>query len=50
MPKIAKFEDTPNSGALKFTLRELLTWRITRLYDNPDQALRAGFFTLAREV
>ncbi len=38
MPKIAEIEDTPNPNALKFTLREQLTWGITRSYDNAEQA------------
>ncbi len=38
MPKIAEIEDTPNPNAVKFTLREPLTWGITRSYDNAEQA------------
>jgi Fe-S cluster biogenesis protein NfuA len=38
MPKIADIEDTPNPNALKFILREPLTWGITHSYDNADQA------------
>lgn len=38
MPKIAEIEDTPNPNALKFTLREQLTWGITHSYDNAEQA------------
>lgn len=38
MPKIADIEDTPNPNAVKFTLREPLTWGITRSYENAAQA------------
>ena len=38
MPKIAEIEDTPNPNAVKFVLREPLTWGITRSYDNAEQA------------
>ena len=38
MPKIAEIEGTPNRNALKFILKEPLTWGITRSYDNAEQA------------
>jgi Fe-S cluster biogenesis protein NfuA len=38
MPKIAEIESTPNPNAMKFVLREPLTWGITRSYDNAEQA------------
>jgi Fe-S cluster biogenesis protein NfuA len=38
MPKIAEIEPTPNPNAMKFILREPLTWGITRSYDSADQA------------
>lgn len=38
MPKIADIEDTPNPDALKFTLREPLTWGVSHSYDNAEQA------------
>ena len=38
MPKIAEIEPTPNPNAMKFVLKEPLTWGITRSYDNADQA------------
>jgi len=38
MPKIAEIEGTPNPNAMKFVLREPLTWGITRSYDNAGQA------------
>jgi Fe-S cluster biogenesis protein NfuA len=37
MPKISEIEPTPNPNAMKFILREPLTWGITRSYDNADQ-------------
>lgn len=39
MPKIAEIEPTPNPNAMKFILREPLTWGITRSYDTPEQAV-----------
>jgi Fe-S cluster biogenesis protein NfuA len=38
MPKIAEIENTPNPNALKFILKEPLTWGIARSYDNASQA------------
>lgn len=38
MPKIAEIEPTPNPNAMKFILREPLTWGIARSYDNGEQA------------
>jgi NFU1 iron-sulfur cluster scaffold homolog, mitochondrial len=38
MPKIAEIEGTPNPNAMKYILREPLTWGITRSYDNAEQA------------
>jgi Fe-S cluster biogenesis protein NfuA len=38
MPKIAEIEPTPNPNAMKFILKEPLTWGITRSYDNAAQA------------
>jgi len=38
MPKIAEIEPTPNPNAMKFILKEPLTWGITRSYDNLAQA------------
>jgi Thioredoxin-like proteins and domains len=38
MPKIAEIEDTPNPNALKFTLREPLTWGLPHSYENAEQA------------
>lgn len=38
MPKIAEIEPTPNPNAMKFVLREPLTWGVSRSYENADQA------------
>jgi len=38
MPKIAEIEDTPNPNAVKFILKEPLSWGITHSYDNAEQA------------
>jgi len=38
MPKIAEIEPTPNPNAMKFILKEPLTWGITRSYDTADKA------------
>src|SRR5574338_1257219 len=50
MPKIAEIEPTPNPNAMKFILREPLTWGITRSYDSAeearDDALAAQLFAI----
>ncbi len=38
MPRIAEIEGTPNPNAMKFILKEPLTWGITCSYDNAEQA------------
>ena len=38
MPKIAEIEPTPNPNAMKFILKEPLTWGISRSYDNAAAA------------
>jgi Fe-S cluster biogenesis protein NfuA len=38
MPKISEIEPTPNPNAMKFILKEPLTWGITRSYDSADKA------------
>lgn len=38
MPKIADIETTPNPNAMKFILREPLSWGITHAYENAAQA------------
>ena len=38
MPKIADIEGTPNRNALKFILKEPLTWGVARSYDNAEAA------------
>ena len=50
MPKIAEIEGTPNPNAMKFILKEPLTWGITRSYDDAGQAqddlLAAALFAI----
>ena len=38
MPKIAEIERTPNPNAMKFVLKEPLTYGASRSYDSKDQA------------
>ncbi len=38
MPKIAEIEPTPNPNAMKFVLKEPLTWGVSRAFDAADQA------------
>ena len=38
MPKIAEIEPTPNPNAMKFILKEPLTWGRSRSYENAEQA------------
>ena len=38
MPKIAEIESTPNPNAMKFVLREQLTWGVSCSYANAEQA------------
>lgn len=38
MPKIAEVERTPNPNAMKFILKEPLTWGIAKSFDAPEQA------------
>src|SRR5262245_3267448 len=38
MPKIAEIEPTPNPNAMKFVLKEPLTWGISRAYESAEQA------------
>jgi Fe-S cluster biogenesis protein NfuA len=38
MPKIAEIEPTPNPNAMKFVLKDPLTWGISRSYENMEQA------------
>jgi NFU1 iron-sulfur cluster scaffold homolog, mitochondrial len=50
MPKIAEIEGTPNPCAMKFILKEPLTWGVSRSYDNAKQAgndpLAAALFAI----
>jgi Fe-S cluster biogenesis protein NfuA len=38
VPKISEIEPTPNPNAMKFVLREPLTWGVSRSFDSADQA------------
>jgi len=38
MPKIAEIEPTPNPNAMKFVLKEPLTWGLSRSYASPEEA------------
>jgi len=38
MPKIAEIEPTPNPNAMKFVLREPLTWGLSRSYASAEEA------------
>ncbi len=38
MPKIAEIEPTPNPNAMKFVLRDPLTWGVSRSFDTTEQA------------
>jgi NFU1 iron-sulfur cluster scaffold homolog, mitochondrial len=38
MPKISEIEPTPNPNAMKFVLREPLTWGISRSYGSAEEA------------
>ena len=38
MPKIADIEDTPNPNAVKFVLKDRLTWGTARSFDSPEAA------------
>ena len=38
MPKITDIEDTPNPNAVKFILREPLSWGVVHSYENAEQA------------
>ena len=50
MPKIAEIEPTPNPNAMKFVLKDPLTWGITRSYDTAgaaqDDPLAAALFDI----
>ena len=50
MPKISEIEGTPNPNAMKFILKEPLTWGITRSYDDAgeakDDALASALFDI----
>jgi hypothetical protein len=50
MPKIADIENTPNPNALKYILKEPLTWGIARSYDNATQAMNDPLATALFEI
>jgi Fe-S cluster biogenesis protein NfuA len=54
MPKIAEIEPTPNPNAMKFVLKEPLTWGISRSYENAGQAqddpLAAALFDIEHVI
>ena len=54
MPKISEIERTPNPNALKFVLREPLTWGISRSFDSKEQAqddpLAAALFAIPHVI
>ncbi len=51
MPRIADIEDTPNPNAVKFVLKERLTFGTARSYDSPEAAaadpLASALFAIA---
>ncbi len=51
MPRIADIEDTPNPNAVKFVLKERLTFGTARSYDSPEAAagdpLATALFAIA---
>lgn len=50
MPKIAEIERTPNPNALKFVLKEPLTYGVSRSFDSKEEAqgdpLAAALFAI----
>ncbi len=54
MPKIADIEDTPNPNAVKFVLKEPLSWGIAHSYENAGQAkddpLAAALFAIEHVI
>lgn len=50
MPKIDEIDPTPNPNAMKFILKEPLTWGITRSYDDAAQAEGDALATALFEV
>ena len=43
MPKIAGIERTPNPNAMRFVLKDPISFGITRSYENPEQAIQDPF-------
>jgi Fe-S cluster biogenesis protein NfuA len=50
MPKIAEIEPTPNPNAMKFVLKEPLTYGASRSYDSRDQANGDALATALFEI
>ena len=50
MPKIAEIESTPNPNAMKFILKEPLTWGITCSYENAETARDSKLATALFEI
>ena len=54
MPKIADIEDTPNPNAVKFVLKDRLTWGTARSFDSAESAaddpLAAKLFAIPHVV
>lgn len=54
MPKIADIEDTPNPNAVKFVLKDRLTWGTARSFNSADAAasdsLAAALFAIPHVV
>jgi Fe-S cluster biogenesis protein NfuA len=54
MPRIADIEDTPNPNAVKFVLKDRLTWGTARSFDSPESAaadpLAAKLFAIPHVV
>lgn len=50
MPKISEIEPTPNPNAMKFVLKEPLSWGVSRAFDSADEAkddaLAAALFAI----
>ena len=54
MPKIAEIESTPNPNAMKFVLKEPLTWGLSRSFDSADAAkgdtLASALFAISHVI
>ena len=50
MPKIAEIERTPNPNALKFVLKEPLTYGVSRSFDSKEEAQGDPLAAAVRKV